>query len=193
MISQHPVGQPEPSEAAHAEAPVRVILARYGAVPQVARFGLSDAVVRSVGDRLVRGAAVVVQTDRGPEIAQVLEVISDGVLPEQKPVTGDVLRMASPADQEAHDDHRAAAQNAFFDWEQRLRDWQLQLQLIDIEWTLDREQIILYVLNGQNAETTRLALLAAAAGLGIIHVQPVAADGIVQSSGGGCGSGCGCG
>ena len=81
----------------------------------------------------------------------------------------------------------------FLDWQQRLADWQLQLQLTDLEWTLDQQQIILYVLNGQDAETTRLALLAAAAGLGIIHVQPVAAEGVVQATGGGgCGSG-GCG
>ncbi|MCA9058814.1 MAG: hypothetical protein KDA85_09950, partial [Planctomycetaceae bacterium] len=69
--------------------------------------------------------------------------------------------------------------------------WNLQLQLIDLEWTLDRSRIVLYVLNDRGAETTRLALLAAAAGLGIIHVQSVSADGVIQQSSG-CGSG-GCG
>ena len=41
-------------------------------------------------------------------------------------------------------------------------------------------------------EPERIALLAAAAGLGIVHVQPVEADGIVHQpsgGGGGCGSG----
>ena len=73
-----------------------------------------------------------------------------------------------------------------------MNDWQLQLQLIDVERTLGDDHVILYVLNDQNAETTRLALLAAAAGFGIIHVQPVTADGIVNQTSGGCGSG-GCG
>ena len=84
---------------------------------------------------------------------------------------------------------RAAAE--FAEWQQRITDWQLQLQLIDLEWTLDDQKVILYVLNDQNAETTRLALLAAAAGMGIVQVQPVSAEGVIppEPKGGGCGSG----
>ena len=63
---------------------------------------------------------------------------------------------------------------------------------MDIEQTLDGEKHILYVLSVRGAETTRLALLAAAAGLGIVSVQPVDAEGIVDGTGSGCGSGCGC-
>ncbi|MFO0976393.1 MAG: hypothetical protein U0996_08345 [Planctomycetaceae bacterium] len=63
--------------------------------------------------------------------------------------------------------------------------------MIDIERTLDR-RLILYVLNEHDPETTRLALLAAAGGHGIIHVQPVTSDGIPpEKSKGGCGD-CGC-
>ena len=82
----------------------------------------------------------------------------------------------------------------FSGWIRRLRTWQLQLELIDLEWTLDR-RLILYVLNARGAETTRLALLAAAHGDGTVHVQPVNADGVVSASSGGsgCGSGCGSG
>ena len=64
----------------------------------------------------------------------------------------------------------------------------MQLELIDIERTLD-DRLVLYVLNDRSAETTRLALLAAAGGFGVIHVQPVSAEGVVQTGGGGgCGS-----
>jgi len=102
-----------------------------------------------------------------------------------------VQRLSISADEDQFVENRQKADREFFDWQVRISDWGLELQLIDLEWTLDQQNLILYVLNGQNAETTRLALLAAAAGLGIIHVQPVEADGIVQqtSGGGGCGSG----
>ena len=65
----------------------------------------------------------------------------------------------------------------------------------DLEWTLDRQKLVLYVLGGRGPDTTRLALQAAAAGLSVIEVQPVSAEGVVPlpAAGGGCGSGgCGC-
>ena len=80
------------------------------------------------------------------------------------------------------------AEDSFTEWLVRAEKWKLQLELIDIERTLD-DRLILYVLNDRSAEATRMALLAAAGGFGVIHVQPVSAEGIVQASGGGgCGS-----
>jgi hypothetical protein len=67
--------------------------------------------------------------------------------------------------------------------------------LIDLEWTLDDAKQILYVLTSRGPDATNLALHAAAEGLGVIEVQPVAAEGLIPlpSEGGGCGSGgCGC-
>jgi hypothetical protein len=70
----------------------------------------------------------------------------------------------------------------------------LNLELVDLEWIIDPRKLVLYVLNERGPDCTKLALQAAAAGLGIIEVQPIDAQGLVQleSSGGGCGSG-GCG
>ena len=70
----------------------------------------------------------------------------------------------------------------------------LDLQLIDLEWTLDRTKLILYVLNERGPDCTKLALQAAAAGLGLVEVQPVDENGLVAvEPSGGCGSGgCGC-
>lgn len=178
---------------ADADAPFCIVLARYGAVPQVARFGLSESFFTAAAAELIHGREIVVHSDRGPEVARLLEVIHEGVAPSEKPVTGDVLRLATDDDLREHTQNRRRADDEFFEWQSRIDEWELQLQLIDLEWTLEGEQLILYVLNGQDAETTRLALLAAAAGLGIVTVQPVASEGIVYSSGGGgCGSG-GCG
>ena len=91
-----------------------------------------------------------------------------------------------PGAHHAADQH--AAEVSFPLWTTRVEKWKMQLELIDIERTLD-DRLILYVLNDRSAETTRLALLAAAGGFGVIHVQPVSAEGVVQASGGGgCGS-----
>jgi hypothetical protein len=82
----------------------------------------------------------------------------------------------------------------FPEWITRITEWELMLELIDLEWTLDRQKLILYVLNDRGPDCTKLALQAAAAGLGTIEVQPVTAEGLVTppASTGGCGS-CGCG
>ena len=167
--------------------PEFLVLARYGRVPQVARFA-------AFGVRLQREFAVVVSTDRGEEIATVLQV-----LPAPKKVadewdvnwTGEVLRLVSSEDLLLASTSARLAEDSFPKWLERACGWKLQLELVDVERTLD-DRLILYVLNDRGAETTRLALLAAAAGFGVVHVQPVAADGIVQATGGGCGSG-GCG
>lgn len=174
--------------------PEHVALVRYGLIPQVARFGLTSELKQQLESVDRRGLKVVITSDRGLEIGELLEIVSKGIVTSEVTVTGDIQRIASAEDLEKHAANRQRAELEFFEWQQRVDDWQLQLQMIDVERTLEGDQIVLYVLNGQNAETTRLALLAAAAGHGIIHVQPVAAEGIVQTSdgGGGCGSG-GCG
>ena len=170
--------------------PENVALVRYGLIPQVARFGLSDELKLQLEAGERRGLKLVVTSDRGVEVADLLEIVRKGIITTDNPVTGEVQRIATDADLATHAENRKRAELEFFDWQQRVSDWQLQLQIIDVEWTLEADQVVLYVLNGQDAETTRLALLAAAAGHGIVHVQPVAASGIVQASGGGgCGSG----
>lgn len=176
----------ETPDADAAESRPRIILARYGSVPVVARFDADASAVE-------RGRQVVVETDRGTELATVLETVPPHLQPpDQQP--GKVLRVADEADRDRAAELLRKANDEFTVWQQRCADWKLALELIDIEWTLD-DQLLLYVLNDRGPETTRLALLAAAGGHGVVHVQPVGPDGAVvpQSSGGGCGSGgCGC-
>lgn len=171
--------------ADNATPPAAVVLARYGSMPQVARFACD-----SDQTSLLRGSQIVVDTDRGQELASVLETVP--VRADQS-LSGSVLRPAAPDDLATAARLTAESLEQFAAWTQRVRDWQLQLELVDLEWTLD-QKLILYVLNDRGAETTRLALLAAANGLGIVHVQPVSAEGIIAApsgNGGGCGS-CGC-
>ena len=172
-------GVPELEE----RAPEFLVLARYGRVPQVARFA-------AWGDKPERTASVVVSTDRGQELATVLQTLPPNAKTaegEAATPTGELLRLATADDLEHGAKDQKAAEDSFADWSARAEKWKLQLELIDIERTLD-DRLILYVLNDRSAETTRLALLAAAGGFGVIHVQPVSAEGVVQASGGGCGT-----
>lgn len=158
-----------------------IALARYGRVPQVARFA-------GFGPVVDRGAQVVVNTDRGEELAVVLQTTENRKPETPEGMTGELLRVATNIDLETATRNEQTTEAAFPGWIERCAKWKLQLELIDLEMTLD-SRLILYVLNDRGAETTRMALLAAAAGLGIVHVQPVSAEGIVQASGGGgCGS-----
>jgi cell fate regulator YaaT (PSP1 superfamily) len=170
------------------EAPAAVFLVRYGAVPEVARF-VDDGEVPPQ-----RGESVVVETNRGLQLGTVLERLkpSRDPAPESR-----ISRRATREDLEAARQLARDCDDAFEGWCARIRQWNLNLELIDLEWTLDRQKLILYVLCERGPDSTKLALQAAAAGLGIVEVQPVSSLGLVQPepSGGGCGSGgggCGC-
>lgn len=165
------------------------VLVRYGAVPEVARCAWP------VELHAQRHACVVVQTHRGLELGTIVESVSAPVEPGhtlQAP-SFEVLRLATPDDQRIAHDLQQRAQREFQNWVDRIDEWKLDLQLIELEWTLDDSKLILYVLNERGPECTKLALQAAAAGLGLIEVQPVGSEGpmAMPQQGGGCGS-CGC-
>lgn len=166
------------------------VLVRYGAVPEVASFQATAAL------GVQRGQHVVVVTHRGEELGLVLETVR----PSSEPQRGvdepshvrEVVRIATEQDLQRRAAQQGDAQHEFARWQARIAQWGLDLQLIDLEWTLDHCKLILYVLNDRGPESTKLALQAAAAGLGAVEVQPVSREGLVtvpQASG--CGS-CGC-
>ncbi len=161
-------------------------LARYGVISEVARFvNISSA-------RLSRGQQVVVRTHRGLEIAELLQDVpaDETRIESVDPGNFAILRPASDEDERTAKESAEECTSEFPVWQQRLREWRLQLELIDLEWTLDRSKRILYVLNDRGAECTKLALQAAAAGLGTVEVQPVGRQGLIpQAARGGCGSG----
>ncbi|MBX3443789.1 MAG: hypothetical protein KF774_15375 [Planctomyces sp.] len=161
-----------------------MLLVRYGRVPEVARVRADR--------RRERGERVVVRTQRGSELAQVLDTLKTPPPDEDSEMV--VLRDATPEDQFVATGLATRAADEFPAWESRIREWGLDLQLVDLEWTLDRSKQILYVLNERGPECTKLAIQAAAAGLGIVEVQPVSASGLVElPKAGGCGTGsCGC-
>jgi cell fate regulator YaaT (PSP1 superfamily) len=172
------------------------VLVRYGMISEVARFAPATGVA------LERGGRVVIHTHRGVEIGTLLE----GASPIANHINGNghgaeeetelrVLRPATDDDEQTSATLKGECEREFDAWRGRIAKWDLQLELIDLEWTLDKSKLILYVLNDRGPECTKLALQAAAAGLGTVEVQPVGPDGpVVESQGGGCGSGhCGSG
>jgi cell fate regulator YaaT (PSP1 superfamily) len=181
-------------------------------IAEVSRFTSAAPVA------LGRGERVVVRSHRGVEIGTLLEdappvgngddiqrdpedtggqAASANELADSATETTDlhILRVATAEDERTVDRLQGECEGGFHTWRRRIDEWNLRLELIDLEWTLDKAKLILYVLNDRGPESTKLALQAAAAGLGTIEVQPVGPDGpIVVSQGGGCGSGhCGSG
>lgn len=162
------------------------LLVRYGRIPEVARV--------QADQRRERGDRVVVRTHRGTELATVLETLkAKPASPAEEPSDFVVVRDATAADQFEFTGLSTRAASEFPAWVDRVRQWGLDLQIVDLEWTLDGEKLIVYVLNERGPESTKLAIQAAAAGFGLIEVQPVSKDGLVELAAekGGCGS-CGC-
>lgn len=168
-----------------------IYLIRYGTVPEVARFANAS------GEGPGRGTAVVVQTDRGLQLGTVLERLKPALDGAKDSATDfQLIRTATDQDWQAAQELASECEDEFVRWCARISEWGLNLELVDLEWTLDRTKLILYVLCERGPDSTKLALQAAAGGFGVIEVQPVSATGLVtipqSSCGSGGGGGCGC-
>lgn len=154
------------------------LLIRYGAMGEIARFA-SELDTSP-------GSVVVVRSGRGEELGTIVGHAKSGeTLDDGGP---GVLRIATHDDLDAAARFRSGCEAEFVPWQNRIREWSVDLELIDLERTFDGK-LILYVLNDRGPETTKLALRAAAAGFGVIEVQPVGPEGLIQATGGGGGCG----
>ncbi len=158
------------------------------------RVGVCGETVRCLGinrPAFRRGDDVVLQTDRGEMLARVMQQLPIRNSDAEETVQSQILRPASQVDLKRQQELKQQAEQEFNLWNQRIRNWQVEVELIDLEWTLDGEKLILYVLNSRGPECTKLAIQAAAEGLGVIDVVPVSATGVEApvTSGCGCGSG----
>lgn len=167
-----------------------IYLVRYGAVSEVARFANESAEIPA------RGVNVVIETDRGLQIGTVLERLKPHYDSAKSSTTEfTLIRTATQLDLQTASELIRECEAAFPDWSARICQWELNLELIDLEFTLDRQKLILYVLCDRGPDTTKLALQAAAGGFGVVEVQPVSSTGLVQIPRSSCGSGgggCGC-
>ncbi|QDV31316.1 hypothetical protein Spb1_32600 [Planctopirus ephydatiae] len=171
----------------------QVVLVRAGRMPEVERAVVSE------GLTVQRGDVVILETPRGPLTGRVLEDISKTwrLVPHEALPAITVQRIPTKDDEVTIRELESLSAQEFMPWVMRIRSWDLDLELVDLEKTLDREKWILYVLAGRGPDCTKLALQAAAAGLGIIEVQPIQAAGTrpkeVSKGCGSSGGGCGCG
>lgn len=160
-------------------------LVRYGVIPEVARYVAEDVA------GLSRDSRVVIESPRGLEIGTLLQTIPATPNKDAEETASElrIIRIATAEDLAIERELREDCQVGYGEWWSRIQDWKLELELVDLEWTLDRQKLILYVLSGRSADTTKLALFAATAGYSSIEVQPVSKDGLVPlpSPSGGCG------
>lgn len=158
---------------------------RYGVIPEVARFAADEV------DGLNRDNRVVIQSPRGLEIGTLLQSMPMAPIKDAEETVSElrIIRVATAVDLATERELREDCQIGYSEWWSRIQDWKLELELVDLEWTLDRQKLILYVLSGRSADTTKLALFAATAGYTAIEVQPVSKDGLVPlpPPSGGCG------
>lgn len=89
-------------------------------------------------------SAVIVETARGVEYGKVVigrRTVgeSDVVLPLKK-----VIRIADHQDAKLVEDNKLAAKNAFAICQDKIKDHQLRMKLVDVEYTFDRNKIIFY-------------------------------------------------
>lgn len=163
-------------------------------IPYLLRVGLYGEAVRGFGDdptAFARGDKVVVQTERGEMLARVIQQLSgeDHSTDEEPKPSNRILRPASESDLQQLRELKEKTEQEFFLWRERIQKWQVDVELVDLEWTLDGKKLILYVLNNRGPECTKLAIQAAAQGLGVVDVVPVSTAGVAVSATGGCRSG----
>ena len=164
------------------------LLIRYGMIPEVARFRCN------LDGELARGVKVVVRTHRGLQLGTMLDtarVSQETADAADNSPEWDVIRIASADDEQTFAQHQDECNQEFSVWRERLTGWKLNLELVELEWTLDRENLILYVLNDNGPECAKLAVYAAVEGWLNLAVQPVNAGGpVAATAAGSCGSGC---
>lgn len=175
------------------------LLVRYGAISEVAKFSHALPVPPA------RSTPVVVRTRRGVELGVILDDLShpprSSLSPSAQLDSSDqevtLLRIATTDDLQRGLQIAEQARAEFFQWQEHIRRWGINLELIDLERMLEGDKIVLHVLTGRNAEPTKLNIHAAVENLGPIEIQAVSADGLVipaksEKSCGSGGGGCGC-
>jgi cell fate regulator YaaT (PSP1 superfamily) len=96
---------------------------------------------------LARGQCVVIRSDRGAELGEVLCPATEKTSSYfDGPATGEILRTATGEDIEHQAIHAVAQEGAFATCQERITRHRLQMKLIDVEIILGRERIVFYYL-----------------------------------------------
>ncbi|MFO0892541.1 MAG: regulatory iron-sulfur-containing complex subunit RicT [Isosphaeraceae bacterium] len=119
-------------------------------MPYVVRYGRVRLVTECEeppGQVLARGDRVVIRSDRGLELAEVLCPASERTTRLlESPHRGEILRQATGEDLAQEAAQRLAQEQAFETCQQLIATRRLQMKLVDVEIILGRERIVFYYL-----------------------------------------------
>lgn len=137
MSDSEPTTKPEAPP--RAETPSRYVV-RYGTPRLVAEFGVRGR------DQYDRGQAVVVRSDRGQELGEVLCPASDKTrewlgVGESK---GQILRTISDEDRKRADEQTSREREYFRGGKELIEQSRLQMQLVDVEHLFGGERLVFY-------------------------------------------------
>ncbi|HAA49014.1 MAG TPA: hypothetical protein DCE43_04795 [Planctomycetaceae bacterium] len=151
----------------------RACLVRYGRPGWVALFTSED------GGEFRRGDQVVVQTERGEELGELLSSVASRLVDDVSPA-GQVLRLASVEDQ-------AGVPVELDDLIEAIRQRNSALEPVDVEMLVDGRTVVVYCLGEVGEESERIAV-----GLSKDTGHDVRLSPMFDPESGGCGGG-GCG
>lgn len=116
---------------------IKVIGVRFRSAGKIYYFSPGELEIKT-GDR------VIVETARGIEYGKVVlgnrEVEEEKVIPPLK----QVIRMATPADEEIQKKNREKAKEAYRICQEKIAKHELEMKLIDVEYTFDNNKILFY-------------------------------------------------
>jgi len=118
---------------------MKIAIVRLREAGQISNFRVPDDV--TVGD------FVVVEIDRGLDHGEVMEILP--IVQESDKTAGerasrDILRKFSESDKKQIDDNKTAAGDAIKLCSRKIRDYKLDMKLVDAEYSFDRKKIIFY-------------------------------------------------
>jgi cell fate regulator YaaT (PSP1 superfamily) len=130
------------STPASADPPVPVsYIVRHGATRFLGEFGTAN------GARFLRGTDVIVRTDRGQEVGQVLcPAAPQAVALLAEPTHGQILRPMTPEDRQRADGIRGRQRQEFDAAARYVAQRRLQMELVDVEHLFGGERIVFYFL-----------------------------------------------
>jgi cell fate regulator YaaT (PSP1 superfamily) len=139
-----------------AAPPTGKLVVRYGSMRRLGVFGTK-------GDAYSRGTRVVVRTDRGLEVGEVLCEANEQALAQLKdPVRGPLLRAMTPEDENEVLRMRGQERKEFEACREHVARLGLEMNLVDVEHVFGGERIIVYYLAENRVDFRELVKVLAA-------------------------------
>ena len=130
-----------PTDESNSDDGIYCYLVRYGALGHVGQVGSINRIPCRRGDR------VVVNTDRGVELAEVLDAPKDGVgRSNQERLAGELLRLVTDEDRQRETDLGDLHQRVLKASEELISQRGLSVTAVDVEQLFDGQTIIVYYL-----------------------------------------------